>query len=170
MKGMLMSNSQSESPRERINVTYKPTTGNAGEEIEIPYKLLVLGDFNPDEEFTTVEDKKTISVNKSNFDDVLRNQNITLNISVDNKLTDEEGATLEASINFKSMKDFSPESIVEQVEELRKLKELRESLISLKGPLGNIPAFRKAIAGAIENPEEAAKILAELGIDAEDEK
>ena len=164
-----MSNQQSESPKERINVTYKPATGGATEEIEIPYKTLVLGDFNPDEEFTTVEDKKPINVNKSNFNDVLQKQNISLNISVDNKLTDEEDATLEATIHFNSMKDFSPENIVEQVDELKKLQELRESLMSLKGPLGNIPAFRKAIAGAIENPEEAAKLLAELGIDTEDE-
>jgi len=164
-----MSNQQSESPKERINVTYKPATGGATEEIEIPYKTLVLGEFNPDEEFTTVEDKKPINVNKSNFNDVLQKQNISLNISVDNKLTDEKDATLEATINFNSMKDFSPENIVEQVDELKKLQELRESLMSLKGPLGNIPAFRKAIAGAIDNPEEAAKLLAELGIDTEDE-
>jgi len=165
-----MSNKQSESPKERINVTYKPATGDATEEIEIPYKTLVLGDFNPDEEFTTVEDKKTIGVNKINFNDVLQKQNISLNISVDNKLTDEEDTSLDATINFSSMKDFSPENIVEQVDELKKLQELRESLMSLKGPLGNIPAFRKAIAGAIENPEEAAKLLSELGLDSEDKE
>jgi type VI secretion system protein ImpB len=159
-----MSNNQSESPKERINVTYKPATGGENEEIEVPYKMLVLGDFNPDEEFTTVEDKKPININKSNFNDVLQKQNISLNISVDNKLVDEEEATLEATINFSSMKDFSPENIVEQVDDLKKLQELRESLMSLKGPLGNIPAFRKAIAGAIENPKEAEKLLAELGI------
>jgi len=159
-----MSNKQSESPKERINVTYKPADGDVSEEVEIPYKMLVLGDFNPDEEFTTVEDKKPINVNKTNFNDVLQKQNISLNMSVPNKLSDEEDATLETSINFASMKDFSPEQIVEQVDELKKLQELRESLMSLKGPLGNIPAFRKAIAGAIENPEEAAKLLAELGI------
>jgi type VI secretion system protein ImpB len=164
-----MSNKQSESPKERINVTYKPAAGGATEEIEIPYKTLVLGDFNPDEEFSTVEDKKPINVNKTNFNDVLQKQKISLNISVDNKLTDDEDSTLDATINFSSMKDFSPENIVEQVDELKKLQELRESLMSLKGPLGNIPAFRKAIAGAIENPEEAAKLLAELGINAEDE-
>lgn len=163
-----MSNQQSESPKERINVTYKPATGDASEEVEIPFKTLVLGEFNPDEEFTTVEDKKTISVNKSNFNDVLQKQNITLNLSVDNKLTDDE-ETLEASIHFTSMKDFSPENIVEQVDELKKLQELREALMSLKGPLGNIPAFRKAIASAIENPDEAAKLLEELGIDVKDD-
>ena len=90
-------------------------------------------------------------------------------MSVPNMLSDEEGDTLEATINFASMKDFSPEQIVEQVDELKKLQDLRESLMSLKGPLGNIPAFRKAIAGAVENPEEAAKLLAELGLN-EDEK
>jgi len=162
-----MSNNQSESPKERINVTYKPATGGASEEVEIPYKVLVLGEFNPDEEFTTVEDKKRINVTKSNFNDVLDKQNITLDIAVDNKLTDEE-ENLDVKINFSSMKDFTPVNIVEQVDELKKLKELRESLMSLKGPLGNIPAFRKAIASAIENPEEAAKILAELGIDTEE--
>ena len=164
-----MSNKQSESPKERINVTYKPADGDVSEEVEIPYKMLVLGDFNPDEEFTTVEDKKPINVNKTNFNDVLQKQNISLNMSVPNMLSDEEGDTLEATINFASMKDFSPEQIVEQVDELKKLQDLRESLMSLKGPLGNIPAFRKAIAGAVENPEEAAKLLAELGLN-EDEK
>lgn len=164
-----MSKQQSESPKERINVTYKPANGDVNEDVEIPYKMLVLGDFNPDEEFTTVEDKKPINVNKNNFDDVLQKQNISLNMSVPNKLSDNPDDSLQTTINFSSMRDFSPENIVDQVDELKKLQELRESLMSLKGPLGNIPAFRKAIAAAIENPEEAAKLLAELGIN-EDEK
>jgi len=162
-----MSTNQSESPKERINVTYKPATGDASEEVEIPFKVMVLGEFNPDEPFKTVEDKKPINVNKTNFNDVLQKQNISLNISVDDVLSDEEDSSISATLNFSSMKDFSPENIVEQVDELKKLQELREALISLKGPLGNMPAFRKAIAGAIENPEEASKLLAELGVETE---
>lgn len=160
-----MSNKQSESPKERINVTYTPETGDQNEDIEIPFKVMVLGDFNPSEEFTTVEDKKPISVNKNNFDDVIQKQKLSLDMSVDNKLTDVEDDTLNVKINFNSMKDFSPENIVEQVDELKKLQELRESLVSLKGPLGNIPSFRKAISDAIDNPEDTTKLLAELGID-----
>lgn len=159
-----MSNKQSESPKERINVTYKPATGDQTEEIEIPFKLLVVGEFNPDEEFSTVEDKKVVSVNKNNFHDVLQKQNITLEMSVDNKLSGDKDDTLNVELNFNHMRDFSPENIIEQVDELKKLQELRESLISLKGPLGNIPAFRKAISDVIDNPDEAAKLLEELGI------
>ena len=163
-----MAGKQSESPKERINVTYTPATGDQNEDIEIPFKLLVLGDFNPDEEFTTVEDKKPIGVNKNNFNDVLQQQQISLDMTVDNKLTDTEEDTLNVQLNFNSMKDFSPENIVEQVDELKKLQELRESLMSLKGPLGNIPAFRKAISDVIDNPKETNKLLTELGIDLDD--
>lgn len=164
-----MSKKQSESPKERINVTYRPATGNQSEDIEIPFKLMVLGDFNPNEEFTTVEDKKPVNVNRSNFNDVLQEQKLTLEMSVENKLSDIENDSLDVKINFHSMKDFSPENIVEQVDELKKLQELRESLMSLKGPLGNIPAFRKAISDVIDNPEETSKLLSELGIDLNDE-
>jgi len=155
---------QSESPKERINVTYKPATGDQSAEVEIPYKLTILGEFNPDEEAKPVEDKKVISVNKNNFNDVLKHQDLSLNFSVDNKLTEEEGSSLNVSLNLNSMKDFSPESIVENVDEMKKLMELRQSLISLKGPLGNVPAFRKAIESAISDESEREKLLGELSL------
>ena len=155
---------QSESPKERINVTYKPATGDNTAEVEIPYKLTILGEFNPDEEAKSVEDKKVISVNKNNFNDVLKHQDLSLNFSVDNKLTDEEGSSLNVSLNLNSMKDFSPENIVENVSEMKKLMELRQSLISLKGPLGNVPAFRKAIEAAISDEAEREKLLGELSL------
>jgi type VI secretion system protein ImpB len=155
---------QSESPKERINVTYKPATGDQSAEVEIPYKLTILGEFNPDEEAKPVEDKKVISVNKNNFNDVLKHQNLSLSFSVDNKLTDEEGASLNVSLDLNSMKDFSPESIVDNVDEMKKLMALRQSLISLKGPLGNVPAFRKAIESAIADETEREKLLQELSL------
>ncbi len=155
-------NKQSESPKERINVTYKPATGDQSAEVEIPFKMMVLGEFNPNEEEKPVEQKKAISINKNNFNEVLKHQNLSLSFSVDNKLTDEEGASLNVSLKFESMKDFSPESIVESVEEMKKLMELRQSLIALKGPLGNMPAFRKAIEKAIGDETERQKLLDEL--------
>jgi type VI secretion system protein ImpB len=156
---------QSESPKERINVTYKPATGDQSAEIEIPYKLTILGEFNPDEEAKPVEDKKVISVNKNNFNDVLKHQKLSLDFSVDNKLTNEEGSSLSVSLNLEGMKDFSPESIVDSVDEMRKLMELRQSLIALKGPLGNVPAFRKAIESAISDETEREKLLGELSLE-----
>ena len=46
--------------------------------------------------------------------------------------------------------------------ELNKLLELREALVALKGPLGNVPAFRKAIQGVLDDEAAREKLLAEL--------
>jgi type VI secretion system protein ImpB len=154
-------NRQSESPKERINVTYKPATGDQSEEIEIPYKLTVLGEFNPNEEAKPVEQKKVVKVNKQNFNDVLKHQNLSLEFAVPNRMSG-EGDDMNVALKIEGMKDFSPENIVENVDELKKLMQLRQSLIALKGPLGNIPAFRKAIENAIADKDEREKLLNEL--------
>ena len=38
-----MSDQGSVAPKERINITFKPATGGAQEEVELPLKVLVLG-------------------------------------------------------------------------------------------------------------------------------
>lgn len=152
---------QSQAPKERINVTYKPATGDNAEEIEIPFKLTILGEFNPNEEKKPVEQKKVIKINKQNFNDVLKTQNLSLDFVVDNTLSSDND-DLRVNIKIETMKDFSPENIVENVEDMKKLMQLRQSLIALKGPLGNIPAFRKAIESAISDTKERDKLLAQL--------
>ncbi|EQD72497.1 Uncharacterized conserved protein UCP028301, partial [mine drainage metagenome] len=76
----------------------------------------------------------------------------------------EEPETMSVSLKFKSLKDFDPDSIVEQVPELRELIALRDALKALKGPLGNIPDFRKRLQEIIQNEGTREKFLSELGI------
>jgi type VI secretion system protein ImpB len=71
------------------------------------------------------------------------------------------------TLGIRSMKDFNPASVVEQVPELRKLMELRDALVALKGPLGNAPAFRKAIEQVLNDEESRARVLDELGLNAD---
>jgi type VI secretion system protein ImpB len=162
-----MAKEGSVAPKERINVTFKPALGNAQEEIELPLKLLVLGDFTQQADERNVEDRKPISIDKDNFDDVLANQKLRLTLSVPNRLQ-EEGGPDELAINLKvdSMKDFGPANLIEQIPELKKLMELRDALTALKGPLGNAPAFRKAIEGVLADDEARARVLGELNMNA----
>lgn len=153
---------QSESPKERINVTYKPATGDVCEDVEIPYKMTILGEYNPNEEKVPVEEKRAIKIDKNNFNDVLKAQKLSVNFNVANKLVEEDNASLNVNLNINGIKDFSPENIVENIPELKVLMQLRQSLIALKGPLGNVPSFRKAIEEAISNKEERDKLMAEL--------
>ena len=163
-----MSNNRNEiAPKERINVTLKPVNNNIEENRELPFKVMVLGDFTQREDERPLEDRKPINIHKNNFDEVLEKQNIQLTIDVDNELAEsaeEQGENLNITLNLKSMKDFNPASIVQQVPELIQLMKLRDALVALKGPLGNTPAFRKAIESVLNSPEAREHILAELGL------
>lgn len=160
-----MAKEGSVAPKERINVTFKPATGGNQEEIELPLKLLAIGDYTHRRDERKVEDRKPISIDKTTFDEVLAKQELELTLNVPNRLQDEEGVTEELPVKLRvnSMKDFNPASLVDQVPELKKLMELRDALVALKGPLGNAPAFRKAIEGVLADDESRGRVLGELG-------
>lgn len=164
-----MSREGSVAPKERINIVYKPSTGDAKEEIELPLKLLVIGDFTQRQEDDVLENRPMINVDKDNFNDVLRGQNLNLNINVDNKLAS-GGGELPVQLKIQSLKDFDPESVARQVPELNKLLELREALMALRGPLGNVPAFRKRLQSIVSDEQARAKLMTELGLDDDEKK
>jgi len=165
-----MAKEGSVAPRERINIIYKPATGGAQEEIELPLKQLVIGDFTFRPDDRPLEDRKPINVDKDNFSDVMRQQNLSLNFTVPNRLSGQEGDELPVSLNVETLKDFGPESVAEQVPELKKLTELRDALTALKGPLGNVPGFRKKLQAILQDEGARERLIKELGIDSEDKE
>jgi type VI secretion system protein ImpB len=160
-----MAKEASVAPKERVNIVYKPATGDAKEEVELPLKVLVMGDFTMSEDETPLEDRKTLNIDKDNFDDVLDSYNIKLDTAVENKLAEEPGEEMAVRLDFKSMNDFNPDAIVEKVPELKKLVELRNALKAVKGPLGNIPEFKKKLNTLVADPGAKQRILKELGIE-----
>ncbi|EGJ50566.1 type VI secretion system contractile sheath small subunit [Desulfocurvibacter africanus] len=152
-------------PKERVNITYKPATGSAKEEVELPLKLLVMGDFTQSQDDRPVDQREPVNVGKENFQEVLKAQNLGLKLTVPNRLADKEGGQLTLDLKFQSLKDFDPDSIVKNVPELAKLVELRDALLALKGPLGNVPEFRKKIQELVSDPGARERLLKELGLE-----
>jgi type VI secretion system protein ImpB len=155
-------------PRERVNIVYKPATGDAQEEVELPLKVLVMGDFTQKPDDRAVEDRDPVNIDKDNFNEVLKGQNIDVSLNVQNRLSEASDEEMAVNLKFESIKDFGPEAIANQVPELKKLLELRESLKSLKGPLSNIPEFRKKLQDLVKDETAREKLLQELGIDKEE--
>ncbi|EPL5271677.1 type VI secretion system contractile sheath small subunit, partial [Proteus mirabilis] len=139
-------------------------TGGAQAEVELPLNMLIVGDMKGKTEETPIEDRKAISVNQNNFNSVMESAGINLNINVRNTLEESSDSELNVNLDVKSLQDFSPDSIARQVPELNKLLELREALVALKGPLGNVPAFRKRLQELLENQETREQLLKELDI------
>lgn len=160
-----MAGEGSVAPKERVNITYKPATGDAQAEVELPLKLLILGDFTQREDERSVEDRAPINVDKDNYNDVLKAQNLSLDLSVPNRLEPGSEDNLSVQLKFESLADFQPDNLVEKIPELRDIVALRGALKALKGPLGNIPDFRKKLQSLVQDEETRQRLLKELGID-----
>lgn len=165
-----MAKESSVAPKERINIIYKPATGGAQEEIELPFKQLVMADFTQRTDSRPVEDRKPINVDKDNFNEVMRKQELTLNLTVANRLSNREGDELPVNLRIETLKDFGPESVAEQVPELKKLTELRNALTALKGPLGNVPGFRKKMQELLQDDAARERLMKELGVEKENKE
>ncbi len=164
-----MTKETSIAPKERINIVYRPAIGDVQEDVELPLKMLVLGDFTLRAGGVPIEERKPINVGKDNFNEVMQGQNITLDMLVPNLLDDRaaEDEELSVSLKFETLNDFSPDAIVENVPELKQLMELRAALKALKSPLSNIPEFRKKLQKIVQDEEIRERLLADLGLNRE---
>ncbi len=155
--------SLSVAPKERINIRFVPATGDQQEEIELPLKTVILGDFKGVADDSPVEERKAVSIDKNTFTSVMKEMELHRQFEVSNKLQDDDpDATLNISLDFETLSDFKPDAVAQKVPELRKLVELRDALSALKGPLGNMPQFRKALSEMMDDPEKREEMLSEL--------
>jgi type VI secretion system protein ImpB len=161
--GVNMEKDASVAPKERVNIVYKSAMGNQEKTVELPLKQLVLGSFSG-EDGKRLEERESITIDKDNFNDVLGAHNVKVDLKVQDTLSNEQGSEMNVSLLFKSMKDFGPEAVAGQIPELSKLMQLREALMALKGPLSNIPEFRKKIQNLIDDVSQRERLLAELGL------
>ncbi|MCD8213201.1 MAG: type VI secretion system contractile sheath small subunit [Campylobacter sp.] len=147
-------------PKERINITYKTKTNNQEADVELPLKVMVMANLTGRND-TPVEDREVISINKTNFDQVMQKMDIKTNFTVDNKLG-VGGEEINVELKISNMQDFSPDNIARQIPEINKLIELRKALVSLKGPMGNIPDFRKAVLDVLKDVKTKQELLLEI--------
>jgi type VI secretion system protein ImpB len=95
-------------------------------------------------------------------------QNLSIDVAVPNPLDKGGDSTLPVHLKFQSMNDFKPEAIIEQVDVLRDIQNIRNALVSVKGPLGNLPTLKKAIDDVLKNSDQRERLRKELedaGID-----
>jgi len=118
--------------RPRVQITYDVETGGAMEKTELPFVVGVLADLSgqPANPLRPLKDRKAVFIDRDNFNEVLAKATPRVAMKVQNRLTDED-TRLAVELNFKTMDDFDPGQIAEQIPALKKLLEMRLELTQL---------------------------------------
>lgn len=143
----------------RVQLTYDVEKGDAIEQKEIPFVVGVLGDFSgkPEEALPRIKDRKFVNVDLDNFDEVMEGMTPRAVFRVPNKLSD-EGGEFGVELKFKSIEDFRPEAVVQQVEPLRKLLEARSKLADLRNKLAGNEKLEDLLNDVLNNTEQLKKL------------
>ncbi|WP_254361248.1 type VI secretion system contractile sheath small subunit [Photorhabdus heterorhabditis] len=111
---------QNEVPKARINIKLDLHTGGAQKKVELPLKLLVMGDYSNRQEQRPLSEREKVNINKNNFDSVLTEFSPAVNLIVENTLA-EDGNEMNIDLTFRQIKDFEPEQVARQIPQLRAL-------------------------------------------------
>jgi len=143
----------------RVQLTYEVERGDAIEQKELPFVAGVIGDFsgNPEEALPKLKDRKFVNVDLDNFDDVMQGMAPRAVYRVPNKLS-EAGGEFAVELKFKSLEDFRPESVIQQVEPLRKLLEARTKLADLRNKLAGNEKLEDILNDVLTNTEKLSEL------------
>lgn len=157
-----MSNSyQNEVPAARVNIQLDLHTGGAQKKVELPLKILAMGDYSHGQDARPLSEREKVSINKNNFDSVLGELAPKAKIAVPNTLAD-DGSDISVALEFKTMKDFQPEQVARNIPALRSLLAMRNLLRDLKSNLMDNATFRHELEKIVKDEQLSDELRAEL--------
>jgi type VI secretion system protein ImpB len=153
--------------RPRVQISYDVETNGAMQKIELPFVVGVLADLSgqPSSPMRPLKERKAVNIDRDNFNDVLAKSAPRVAMKVQNRLTSED-TKLAVELNFKSMDDFDPGRIAEQIPALRKLLEMRLELTQLLSKMEGNDKLDQLLSDVLSNTEKAKELASQMGIDA----
>ncbi|MGH7293816.1 MAG: type VI secretion system contractile sheath small subunit, partial [Polyangiaceae bacterium] len=107
-----------------------------------------------------LEERLPVRFDRDTFGKVLAAHAPRLDVTV----TSADAHTVRATLGFRSLADFGPDAIAEQIPEVQRLLSVRDALTDLKST-GDVGAFRAALGALSLGPAEHARLLASLGLE-----
>lgn len=150
----------------RVHITYDIETEGAVVKKELPFVVGVMGDFSGHntEVLKPLKDRRFVQIDRDNFNDVLKRMSPSLSLKVENTLSDND-SVFNVDLNFKSIDDFEPAAVVNQVEPLRKLMETRNKLRDLMTKIDRSEELENVLEEVLSNTASLESIAKELQVE-----
>jgi type VI secretion system protein ImpB len=150
----------------RVMIDYKVETEGAEPILELPFVVGVFADLSamPNEGVKKpMKQRRFVPIDRDNFNTVMAQQAPRLALKVPNRLTGDGQDKLAVELNFKSMADFEPARIAEQVPALNELLTMRKKLTELLSKMEGNDALEKLLSDVISSTDKAQALAAQLG-------
>ena len=152
----------------RVQITYDVETGGAIEKKELPLVVGILADLagtKPPEQVIPIRDRKFVEIDRDNFNAVCTAIAPRLAFQVTNRLGEKgaEETKLNLELNFSKIDSFHPESIIQQVEPLKKLFEARQRLNDLIAKLDGNDDLDKLLQEIAKKPDQQQELKQAVG-------
>lgn len=138
----------------RVQITYDVEVGDAKETKELPMMLGVVGNFagHAADKQAKLKDRSFTQIDRDNINEVMRSISPSLHIKVKDQLSKTE-QQLGVSLEFKQLSDFTPDTIVQQVDPLKKLVEIRTRLSDLRNKMVGNDKLEEALDRLVRDTE-----------------
>lgn len=152
--------------RPRVQITYDVETNGALQKVELPFVVGVMADLSgqPAEALRPIKERKFANVDRDNFNEVMAKSTPRVTMKVQNRLTDED-TKLAVELKFKSMDDFEPAKIAEQIGPLKELFEMRQRLTQLLSKMEGNDKLDQLLADVLSNTDKAKELAKQMGIE-----
>lgn len=146
----------------RVQIEYDVELYGATKKVELPMVVGVMADLYGQQETPPpkVEERKFLEFDHDNFDSRMRAMKPRVAATIPNKITG-EGA-LGVDLTFRSMEDFSPTAIANNVEPLRRLLEARKKLSDLIAFMDGRGDAEALISESLKDPQKLVALMNEV--------
>ena len=147
----------------RTHIWYEVETNGAIQKKDIPFDIGVMSDLAGDrKDRKELRDREFVEINSENFDSVMSN-NIKPTLDMELEFG---GSSQKVKIDFKKLKDFGPEAVLEslgkQVKSVEELLAIRKALFDTRQTLNISRDFEKKLVEMLGNPEKLQQLKGEL--------
>jgi type VI secretion system protein ImpB len=144
---------------EIFHIKYEVDTGNAIEKRELAFVMGVMSDLSGDrpQPLPDLSDERRefVEIDRDSIGDIQKKINPHLDLVVKNELAG-DNSNLGLSLNFPSMESFSPVGVINQVEPLRELLEIRQKLAALAARIDGKQEVTSKLEELLRRAEKAA--------------
>ncbi|MCC3750607.1 MAG: type VI secretion system contractile sheath small subunit [Halorhodospira halophila] len=160
-KEQAMESFQQEVPKSRVNITLDVETGDARKTLELPLKMLVLGDFSNGQASGRLAERERVPIDRGNLDAVLGDLHPSLQVTVPNTFR-ADGSQIRVSLSFDGFDAFTPEAVARQIPQVNNLLAMRNLLKDLKSNVLDNARFRRELERIVQNQQELEGVMGEL--------